>query len=433
MNMKRALLILGATLIASAPVQAALSIDTYTNKALWEAAVSGQVVEDFNFEATGSFVTRSFPGFTVLNENPADLDTEVRDGADSANVNGTNFLYYYSVYNNTDGMIIDLVKPTQALGFNWRNIDPTGDTAAMEIIVDGQTFVFGPPGSGFFGIVVTNAGGFSTVRVRDTVGGGQILEGLGLDDFTFVDAEVALFKVTKDFTPFSTAPVDVTLTCDKGHPLDQTATINGGDPEGVTFVLEHGVGADCVVTESGSDGYATTMIPAACTFNNINDVNYRCRIQNTAKPVTFGFTKVWDHTGTGGLDMERFSRLTVYCNNDIVADSGNSSGTLRWRRWESSSKVSSKDYWVKVSATSRTTPRCYVDEDAQDSAIEVTQYGACGSSRNWVTIPIGESRTSCTFTNTVFFEGIPTLSQYGMAIMALLMLGIGFIGFRRFV
>ena len=40
---------------------------------------------------------------------------------------------------------------------------------------------------------------------------------------------------------------------------------------------------------------------------------------------------------------------------------------------------------------------------------------------------------SCEFTNTVFFEGIPTLSQYGLAIMALLMLGVGFVGFRRFV
>jgi len=38
----------------------------------------------------------------------------------------------------------------------------------------------------------------------------------------------------------------------------------------------------------------------------------------------------------------------------------------------------------------------------------------------------------CTATGTQFFEGIPTLSQYGMALMALLMLGVGFIGFRRF-
>jgi hypothetical protein len=39
----------------------------------------------------------------------------------------------------------------------------------------------------------------------------------------------------------------------------------------------------------------------------------------------------------------------------------------------------------------------------------------------------------CTITNTSFFEGIPTLNQYGLAILALLMLGVGFVGFRRFV
>ena len=44
----------------------------------------------------------------------------------------------------------------------------------------------------------------------------------------------------------------------------------------------------------------------------------------------------------------------------------------------------------------------------------------------------GRQLDSCTFTNTVFFEGIPTLSQYGLALMALLMLGVGMVGFRRF-
>jgi hypothetical protein len=42
------------------------------------------------------------------------------------------------------------------------------------------------------------------------------------------------------------------------------------------------------------------------------------------------------------------------------------------------------------------------------------------------------SSSSCTFVNTVFFEGIPTLSQYGLALLALLMLGVGLVGFRRF-
>ena len=40
---------------------------------------------------------------------------------------------------------------------------------------------------------------------------------------------------------------------------------------------------------------------------------------------------------------------------------------------------------------------------------------------------------TCTVTNTlVFFEGIPVLNRYGLALLALLMLGIGVIGFRRF-
>ena len=43
------------------------------------------------------------------------------------------------------------------------------------------------------------------------------------------------------------------------------------------------------------------------------------------------------------------------------------------------------------------------------------------------------SGAECTILNTAFFEGIPTLSQYGMALMALLMLGVGAIGIRRFV
>jgi hypothetical protein len=48
--------------------------------------------------------------------------------------------------------------------------------------------------------------------------------------------------------------------------------------------------------------------------------------------------------------------------------------------------------------------------------------------------PLGPGGSeSCTFTNTIFFEGIPTLNQYGLALLALLMLGIGAVGLRRFV
>ena len=38
---------------------------------------------------------------------------------------------------------------------------------------------------------------------------------------------------------------------------------------------------------------------------------------------------------------------------------------------------------------------------------------------------------SCTIYNTVFFEGIPSLNQFGLMILALLMLGVGAVAFRR--
>jgi hypothetical protein len=76
----------------------------------------------------------------------------------------------------------------------------------------------------------------------------------------------------------------------------------------------------------------------------------------------------------------------------------------------------------------------FLYEDIVDSAVESrnTCGNIFGGKKGKVTVYPGEG-ASCTFTNTVFFEGIPTLNQYGLAIMALLMLGVGFVGFRRFV
>jgi hypothetical protein len=71
---------------------------------------------------------------------------------------------------------------------------------------------------------------------------------------------------------------------------------------------------------------------------------------------------------------------------------------------------------------------CTADEDVIDSAVESD--GGCSGN---FPLTIADNTAECTITNTVFFEGIPTLSQYGLAIMALLMLGVGFVGFRRFV
>jgi hypothetical protein len=90
---------------------------------------------------------------------------------------------------------------------------------------------------------------------------------------------------------------------------------------------------------------------------------------------------------------------------------------------------------------------CYASLDGTGSAVEVDD-----SDCDWYEVLVGdpvfiskdpdeggiprdgsEEVSICEIQATAFFEGIPTLSQYGMAIMALLMLGVGFFGFRRFV
>ena len=47
-----------------------------------------------------------------------------------------------------------------------------------------------------------------------------------------------------------------------------------------------------------------------------------------------------------------------------------------------------------------------------------------------VTVLPGEDRV-CTVINTVFFEGIPTLSQWGMILLVLSVLSIGMAASRR--
>jgi hypothetical protein len=83
-------------------------------------------------------------------------------------------------------------------------------------------------------------------------------------------------------------------------------------------------------------------------------------------------------------------------------------------------------------------------EEAKDSLVQidlsdcVPKDGSVQQSRheNEVSTVIAANsgdEIACEIVNTVFFEGIPTLNRFGMAILALLMLGVGLIGFRRLV
>jgi hypothetical protein len=236
---------------------------------------------------------------------------------------------------------------------------------------------------------------------------------------------VARFQVTKDFSDGSTDDVEVTLTCNTGLPLEQSKTIAGGDDFGVVFVVTDYIDGtmSCSVTEAtntpGYDADAT-----GCVWENVmtSDSPFSCVVNNTAQDATFTVYKVWEIISEGGEEVNTHVPVTIVCDSLITG----SNGLIDDYDFFSATKIlgDGDSLWVKVNTT--TGPAwCSAFESITQSGVE--SIDDCDG--RWLTA--GDS-DSCTFTNTVFFEGIPTLSQYGLALMALLMLGVGMVGFRRF-
>ncbi len=234
----------------------------------------------------------------------------------------------------------------------------------------------------------------------------------------------ATFAVSKDFTDDNPATVTVTLDCNTGLPLKQSQNIS--ESAGVNFVVESFTDGqlDCAVTEADVAGYSSDY---DCVYDNVNTgTAWECTITNSPDQVDVNVDKVWVIDGSGGDQLDARFELTLICNGQIADFEQDKDGLWRWT-------VKGNDTGG-LGMRARVTPDwdggtdCWVEESVYDSSVETDngcQYGS-------LHIEIGQG-ASCVVTNTVFYEGIPTLSQYGMAIMALLMLGVGFVGFRRFV
>lgn len=237
----------------------------------------------------------------------------------------------------------------------------------------------------------------------------------------------ARFQVTKDFSDGSTDDVDVTLTCNTGLPLEQSLTIAGGDPFGVLFVVTDYIDGtmSCSVTEvTNTPGY--DMDTSGCVWVNVMtaDSPFSCVVNNTARDGTFTVNKDWNvfNEDEGGSEVIEQADVTIWCDAEITNGGSHDYDSDNW--YLSDSLGDGESLTARVS-TLTGTANCWAYESIDQSGVESS--GDCGSR------PIAAGATSsCTFTNTVFFEGIPTLSQYGLALMALLMLGMGMVGFRRF-
>ena len=299
--------------------------------------------------------------------------------------------------------------------------------------IDG-TFFPANPLSAFDGETGT---GTWWLHIDDTVGGDSgALNDWSVDLTCRGDPTVSrtTFEVTKDFTDDNPGDVEVTLNCFTGLPLTQSQFISEG--QGVEFVVtdfDDGE-LDCEITESEADvtGYQAeynaggALSTESCGFADV-EFGYvnECTITNSPIPQAVEVDKDWIIEGSSGDDLDPGYRLRLVCDNEIVEGY---EGSTTWSKTLYDSDINGTEnssYTASVVPNWDGGTQCWVEEDVFDSAVEVNN--DCEN----LLVEIG-SGDSCTITNTVFYEGIPTLSNYGLALMTLMMLGLGFVGFRRF-
>ncbi len=265
------------------------------------------------------------------------------------------------------------------------------------------------------------------------------------------DTSFATFHVTKDFEPANDTEVEVFISCNDGLPLHNNATITE-DSNGATFIVQHYTDGnlECEITEVPvADGYNDSYVASivngqadelgnvdGCQFTGVVGGDFACEITNRGQDATFTVTKTWEVINEGGDFVPQVADILIHCEREIRdASPGAATGWdgLFFARKE---LIGDDELWVKVATDNTFGPgRCNGIELVAklDSAVEQTT--TCSTTNNpsasWTRLGPGESG-GCSFTNTVFFEGVPALNRYGLALLVLLMLGIGAVGFRRF-
>ena len=262
------------------------------------------------------------------------------------------------------------------------------------------------------------------------------------------------FPVEVQFAPVAPSPAPsfgLNLTCNGGTPLSQDFTAEAGityNPVVIGAAESDGTLCDFSLTGDLPAGWDVAtedcedIVPVAegaadlCTF--------------TVFPTPFTFWVNVDFETIGeASDVEIGGTLYLTCE-DVWADLGRGLQLTTLSTSFSDYAVgalpkglnplsANLDYHADPLERSE----CYASLEGTGSAVEVDD-SDCDAYEVLVGDPVfidfedlprpgSEEDSICEIQATAFFEGIPTLSQYGMAIMALLMLGVGFFGFRRFV
>jgi len=203
-------------------------------------------------------------------------------------------------------------------------------------------------------------------------------------------------------------------------------------------LIPEGEQVDCSIREDVPDGYVANYDCNGsdcgdsdqsldhCFYGDVEAGATRtCTITNRPLPAVLTVTKTWviENADTG-FD----SRFWIDVNCDSAVVGGNyaycNKGPSCWAGVHEEGVAGSTEYAFTITKPNYPYTRCIVHEENADNVVETENN--CEGQRLGA-----DASVDCEIVNTVFFEGIPTLNRYGMAMLALLMLGIGFVGFRR--
>ncbi len=255
--------------------------------------------------------------------------------------------------------------------------------------------------------------------------------------------EHAEFAVQKRFADGNNiTPVELKIRCNTGLPLEQSLTVLPNEGEfgafEVKFIVEEFADGDlnCELWEDTPAGYtanydcqadascSTSKGAGPCAFQGVEiGANNLCLIQNYVEPVAFTVNKQWLFTSNDSV-IEDTARITLFCDNVVDGDGEYINGSMIWS-WDFD--VENASHTAAVYPRFDGSTSCRAEEVVLSSAVESD--GGCADP---VTIHVGDGPHSCTVTNTVFFEGIPTLNQFGLLLFSALMLLTGMAATRRF-
>ena len=255
----------------------------------------------------------------------------------------------------------------------------------------------------------------------------------------------AKFRVFKDFNDGNPMGAYVAIECNTGLPLNETATVYEAEGYKEFIVQDFTDGQlSCEITEDPIVGYTTIYEsgvddPSAisCDYRNVGGgENFECLIRNNLNLVDLEVDKIW-FDDRPLFENPTNAKARWYCTPTANLDDDSSSKKKdsdcedRRRRCRGYDECGTfRFYEDPDSASEEIYPHyegtiCHVEERTDHPGV-ITDDSDCD---DLLLLPgIGDS---CVIENTRFYEGIPTLSQYGLMILALLMLGVGFVSVRR--